>query len=274
MQVSVVIPTIGRKSLNVAIGSVKSQSHEILEILIVDDSLSQSVVSSEHLVLRTGGGKGVSYARNLGSENAKGDFLAFLDDDDVWQINKIQVQIEQLVRNDLDVLISSARVNRSVRPAKRDLLRLGQDPLELLYGKPHILKSRGYLPTASYFLKRSVFERVNFREDLIDRENLFFLASCFRSDLRISQSQEVLIEINYDKKNSLGRISLQSEQLWFDYLESINFRYAQNFLLESSRNFVRQKDYVSAKKILANNMKKKPANIFAYFMVSLASIFS
>jgi glycosyltransferase involved in cell wall biosynthesis len=243
-----------------------------LEIIVVDDSASQSVQHSDCLVIRTGGSKGVSYARNLGTRSAKGDTVAFLDDDDTWERDKIRNQLEEMARCDLDVLISSANVNERVRPSRHSLLRINQDPFSLLYSKPHVLRSKAYLPTASYIIKKSVFDTVKFDDDLTERENLLFVFQCYKMKLRISQSPEVLIQINYKKRNSLSRMSIEIEKSWFMYLQTFNKDYAQNFSIESARNFVRRKDYNSAKQMLHLNQNLNLTSKTFYFFVLLLSM--
>ncbi len=272
MNVSVIIPTTGRGSLDDSIKSVILQSEKVLEIIVVDDSASQSVQHSDCLVIRTGGSRGVSYARNLGTRSAKGDTVAFLDDDDTWERDKIRNQIEEMGRCDLDVLISSANVNEKVRPSRHSLLRINQDPFFLLYSKPHVLRSKAYLPTASYIIKKSVFDAVKFDDNLTERENLLFVFQCYKMKLRISQSPEVLIQINYKKKNSLSRMSIEIEKSWFRYLLTFNKDYAENFSIESARNFVRRKDYNSAKQILQMNQNPHLTSKTFYFFVSLLSM--
>lgn len=43
--------------------------------------------------------KGGNYARNIGIENSRGEFIAFLDDDDVWHADKVQKQLEYLKKH-------------------------------------------------------------------------------------------------------------------------------------------------------------------------------
>jgi glycosyltransferase involved in cell wall biosynthesis len=272
LNVSVIIPTTGRESLDDSIKSVILQSEKVLEIIVVDDSASQSVQHNDCLVIRTGGSRGVSYARNLGTRSAKGDTVAFLDDDDTWDRNKIRNQLEEMARCDLDVLISSANVNGRVRPSRHTLLRINQDPFSLLYAKPHALRSKAYLPTASYIIKKSVFDAVKFDDNLIERENLLFVFQCYKMNLRISQSPEVLIQINYKKKNSLSRLSVEIEKSWFIYLQTFDKDYARNFSIESARNFVRRKDYNSAKQILHLNQNPNLTTKTFYFFVLLLSM--
>ncbi len=254
MSITVVIPTIGRTSLEKAVSSVNAQSLQKFEIIIVDDSTSQTTNIEGASVVRTGGKRGVSFARNLGVDAAKGKFIAFLDDDDLWLPNKLREQLDEFRTNNCDILLSSASVNLKIRPNKSFLLREGRAPLELIYGEPHIFRSKSYLPTASFMVKKEVFDKVKFREDLIDRENILFLQNAFESGFRIKQTREVQVQINYLANDSLARMTINSEISWFNYLNSHDEKFAQNFMYESARNYVRQKKYDDALKIL--NLKQ------------------
>jgi glycosyltransferase involved in cell wall biosynthesis len=97
--VTVLIPTYNRAyCLARAIDSALAQSYPHLEVLIVDDG---STDSTRKLVEGTYGGDrrvrylyqpngGVSSARNHGLRQARGDYVAFLDSDDVWKPWKLQ----------------------------------------------------------------------------------------------------------------------------------------------------------------------------------------
>lgn len=91
MRFSVVIP-LYNKGIHVvhALESVLMQTFEDFEILVVDDGskdnslqYAKSVNSSKIRVFHQKN-QGVSVARNVGIENAKGEYIAFLDADDVW----------------------------------------------------------------------------------------------------------------------------------------------------------------------------------------------
>ena len=73
-RLSVVIPTIGRPELRAAIDSVRRQSVPPHEIVVANDSPNQHSVTSdlgvELVEVFTGGGKGVSVARNQGVDRA------------------------------------------------------------------------------------------------------------------------------------------------------------------------------------------------------------
>ena len=90
--VSVVIPTKDRwPLLRRALSGVASQRDVELELLVVDDgSVSRApadvlaMIAQNGEVISNGGPRGVSAARNLGLARARGEWVAFLDDDDLW----------------------------------------------------------------------------------------------------------------------------------------------------------------------------------------------
>ncbi|MFC4351811.1 glycosyltransferase family 2 protein [Fodinicurvata halophila] len=86
--ISVVIPTCDRPLLlERALASVMSQSRQAYEILVVDNGrtpLDMSQLPNSVHLLSLPPRVGVSRARNAGAENASGDYIAFLDDDDTW----------------------------------------------------------------------------------------------------------------------------------------------------------------------------------------------
>ncbi len=103
--VSVVIPTFNRGyCLARTLDSVLAQTHAELEILLVDDGSTDETAELVHQ--RYGGeprvhyvaqaNAGVAAARNHGIRLARGDFLALLDSDDVWQPWKLELQLRCL----------------------------------------------------------------------------------------------------------------------------------------------------------------------------------
>ncbi|ASJ11442.1 glycosyltransferase [Thermococcus thioreducens] len=101
--VSIIIPTYNReKLLERAINSVLNQTFDNFEILIVDGARRKD---TEDLVRSFGDGRlryisqrgeGIANARNIGVKKAKGKLIAFLDDDDSWEPEKLERQIQEL----------------------------------------------------------------------------------------------------------------------------------------------------------------------------------
>ena len=100
-RISVVIPTYNRAStLKRAIQSVLSQSFNDLELLVVDDASTDTTAdvvkkfSDPRLrYLPSQERLGVSRARNIGIQNARGELVAFQDSDDEWRVEKLERQV-------------------------------------------------------------------------------------------------------------------------------------------------------------------------------------
>lgn len=112
-KVSIIIPTYNRsKLLAICLRSVLCQTHRNLEVLVVDDgstdetaSLLQSLASSDpRLKLLSQNHKGAQAARNLGYKASTGDFVSFLDDDDLWHPEKLEKHLAAF-KPDMDGVI-------------------------------------------------------------------------------------------------------------------------------------------------------------------------
>ena len=105
-KVSVIIPTYNRGNIITAtIESVLAQTERDLEVIVVDDGSTddtRSVVeglSDGRVVYFFTTNGGPASARNLGLSKASGEYIAFLDSDDFWPANYLEVMISQLENN-------------------------------------------------------------------------------------------------------------------------------------------------------------------------------
>jgi glycosyltransferase involved in cell wall biosynthesis len=100
-QVSVVIPTHDRRDMfGMTLRTALWQQDVDLEVIVVDDGSADgtgefvSRLGDDRIhLLRHDTPQGVSAARNRGIEAAQGDWIAFLDDDDLWAPNKLEAQL-------------------------------------------------------------------------------------------------------------------------------------------------------------------------------------
>lgn len=107
--VSAVIPTHNRKEmLEKAIRSVLSQTYPIKEIIVIsdgstdgtDDAVKELQSKYDNIIYRSyTPSKGANFARNYGIKLASSDFIAFLDDDDEWLPDKIELQMDIIANN-------------------------------------------------------------------------------------------------------------------------------------------------------------------------------
>lgn len=102
-KVSVIIPTYNRSELlKEAVASVLRQSFDNIEVIVVDDgstddtsSVVKAIKDSRVRYFYKSNG-GVSIARNFGLSKADSEYIAFLDSDDLWPENHLQIMIEKL----------------------------------------------------------------------------------------------------------------------------------------------------------------------------------
>lgn len=99
--VSAIITTHDRQDLLVrAVKSVLSQTYKNLELIVVDDASDERAdellreFNLQYIYIPKEESKGGNHARNVGIRAAKGEYIAFLDDDDYWLPTKIEKQVK------------------------------------------------------------------------------------------------------------------------------------------------------------------------------------
>src|SRR5438270_8956192 len=98
--VSAIIPSYNSAAwIRDSVGSVLSQTYRGIETIVVDDGSQDSTVEilrqfGDQIRLLQREHRGIGAARNAGMEVARGEYIAFLDSDDVWQREKIARQVE------------------------------------------------------------------------------------------------------------------------------------------------------------------------------------
>lgn len=108
-KVSVIIPVYNRIDWTIeAIKSVLIQTHQNFEVLVIDDGSTDDIsklieICKEDKRIKYFYKKhaGPSSARNLGIKKAKGEYIAFLDSDDLFMPNKIETQLRFMVEYDI-----------------------------------------------------------------------------------------------------------------------------------------------------------------------------
>jgi glycosyltransferase involved in cell wall biosynthesis len=176
--VSVVIPVFnGGKTIARAIQSVLDQSHEVNEVIVIDDCSSdntllhvealQAISSIPIRILTTEVNSGPASARNLGWGHASGDFIAFLDADDIWHPEKISLQLRLMALNPEFVLSCH---DRSVGEWTGWTNSISATPRVYEYSiRDFLIRNR--CATPSVVLRRSIKERftetARFAEDYL-----------------------------------------------------------------------------------------------------------
>jgi glycosyltransferase involved in cell wall biosynthesis len=110
--VSVIVPTWNRAEMVIeAVQSALQQDYEPLDVIVVDDGSTDDTLTRLHHVpgIRTieQGHAGPAAARNRGLEQARGEIIALLDADDLWDSDFVSAGVEALLAHDLDLVFTN-----------------------------------------------------------------------------------------------------------------------------------------------------------------------
>ena len=190
---SVIIPVYNAQTTVIsALQSVSNQTYKYFEVIVVDDGStdkSQMVIEDYirdnpnlkiTFVKKENGG--VSTARNIGLRCASGEFVAFLDADDVWLVNKLERQAQILIDNPHIDFLGTNRNDEFFRRVwfkKFDLLtRIGPKFLlvKFIFVTPTVVFKREILAKIGYFDENQRYaEEGNYFIRICNQYNCFLL---------------------------------------------------------------------------------------------------
>lgn len=169
--VSIIIPTYNSAPyIQEAVTSVLQQTYQSIEIIIVDDGSTDGTKQVLADYIKNGGityipkeNGGPASARNVGIRSARGEFISFLDADDIWGADKLKRQIPLfqdlnvgLVYSDMTFLGAKTK-NATHSEGTKGFFR-GNVLRQLIMNN--------FIPTSSVVVRRSVFEKIGlFDED-------------------------------------------------------------------------------------------------------------
>lgn len=200
IKISVVIPTRNRPAIvSRAVMSALTQTFKSIEVVVVVDGHDEATVSIlkqiEDPRLKTiilAENVGGSDARNAGVKEAKGEWVAFLDDDDEWFPEKLEKQVKAANRlhNPFPVIASSiiARTPTGDFVWPRRLPRPSEPISEYLLARNTLFHGEGLLLTATLLVKKKLLEMTPFRSGLKKYQDWDWV-------LRVAQLEGVCFEI-------------------------------------------------------------------------------
>lgn len=171
--VSIITPMYkGAAFVGDTIRSVKAQSYENLEMIIVDDhspdggegiaEVKRHAVGDSRIVLvESSSNRGSSGARNIALERARGRYIAFLDSDDIWHPDFLDKQLRFMHDKDAALVFSSYR--RIDENTKEEILRPFIVPKTVTYKS--LLHSCPIFPSTAVYDTRKT-PKILFNEEL------------------------------------------------------------------------------------------------------------
>jgi len=205
-KISVIIPTYNRSGMvKEAISGVLAQTERDLEVIVVDDGSTdntRSVIESlnDHRVryfYKTNGGP--ASARNFGVSKATGEYVAFLDHDDLWPSNYVEVMLSYLENNsEFGAAYSPITVvrpdGRKLESYKRPKGKNGWMALDLF--------KHGFVWTSATLIRREVLKNFYFDESL---------------------------KTSYEDGDFFLRLSMKTQFLFVADVEAVRRNHAENF---------------------------------------------
>lgn len=161
--VSVIIPSFNNGTyIKTAIESVLCQTYKNIEILVIDDgstdnteeTLKKFLDNNKIIYIKKENG-GPASARNMGIELSKGEYVAFLDSDDVWVKTKLEKQIYAIENSDA-VIVHTQRfyIHDNVQIEKSENITIGKSLRDLL--------KNNYIVNSSVLIKKDIIKKYLF----------------------------------------------------------------------------------------------------------------
>jgi glycosyltransferase involved in cell wall biosynthesis len=220
--VSVVIPTAGRASVLKAVSAALEQTHAPLEVIVVDDSNQSSTaasalrdISGAVRVFFTGG-IGGNGARMRGVAEAKGEIIAFLDDDDVWAPEKLERQLAlwRDVQDGGSYMLASCRIalidtnGQMLKTLPARLLGARERVAGYLFRNTSLSGAEGMLHTSTLMCDRALVELEPWDTSLSRHQDWdWVLRISDRPDVALQMCPEVLVGVTVPDKRSVSRSS-------------------------------------------------------------------
>ena len=176
-KVSIIVPNYnGSKYLDDAIKSVLNQTYTDWEMIIVDDCSTDDsveiikgyIANSDRIrliALKNNNGR-PSIPRNIAIRDAEGDYIAFLDSDDIWHSKKLELQISIMEEKNLDFSATELKmfhgINKIETGMKKDINIENCKVWKIDHSR---LLLKDVLPTSSVIVKKTIINNLFFNED-------------------------------------------------------------------------------------------------------------
>ena len=164
LKVSIILPNYNSsKTIKETISSILNQTYKNWELIIVDDNsdkITKSILSkykklNKIKILYLKKNKGAAYCRNLAIKKSKSYYVAFIDSDDLWQKNKLNLQINFMQKNNYFFTYTNYKTFKINNPIKKTILA----PSKFNFNS--FVKNTS-IATSTMIVKRSIAGKIKF----------------------------------------------------------------------------------------------------------------
>ncbi|RJP28761.1 MAG: glycosyltransferase [Candidatus Omnitrophota bacterium] len=267
-KISVIIPTYNRANyISVAIHSVLNQTYHNWEIIVIDDGSNDSTKEVirpylDNISYFYQNNQGEASARNIGINRSKGEFIAFLDSDDLWLPDKLKIQISRLESN---------------------------DQLSLTYCRAKMIDSHGifmgYKPTTPALSTRDFLYGARLPMTVLVKRKVFDEVGLFDTNIKVGVDTDLWLRLSMDHKidyldEPLAVIRAHNDNISIDkksmYLGSINTlnklisnKIVNNFDKRELNNLLAKQYYLLARECNYTYRERKSAFSYCFSALNL-----
>ena len=164
LKVSIILPNYNSsKTIKETISSILNQAYKNWELIIVDDNsdkITKSILFkykklNKIKILYLKKNKGAAYCRNLAIKKSKSYYVAFIDSDDLWQKNKLNLQINFMQKNNYFFTYTNYKTFKINNPIKKTILA----PSKFNFNS--FVKNTS-IATSTMIVKRSIAGKIKF----------------------------------------------------------------------------------------------------------------
>lgn len=257
--VSILIPVYNSEDwIYDTLMSCVNQTYKNLEIILVDDGstdnslLEISKISDSRIQVISQENQGACSARNLALKNSKGDWIQFLDADDIMHVQKIEFQLNSISQYpDIKFSVSEVKLFSGNLNWNYQQMFKNKPSFSIVSAENYIFNS-GHTYTMSILLKREIItDNDLWQEDLIiNQDKMFFLPLIIKANNIVMVKNAMSFYRTANVKSISGNITLKKAEV---LLETYN-QIAQLF-----------KESYTDKKILVPVIENLCLNYYSFF---------
>lgn len=224
--VSVIMPAHNAEQhIGQAIRSVQQQTVEDWELIILDDCSTDAtgqIVTQEARkdsrirLYRNTENLGVAKSRNRGLALRRGDHVAFLDSDDTWHPEKLELQLNCFRQTDADLVYTAYTIVNATDNALRKAYAV---PAQITY--LHLLKEN-VIGCSTVMIRGEMAEKFRFPEDTYHEDYVLWLAM-LRDGCKAVGLQQILMDYCYSKQSKSGKKGRAARKRWEVYRRYCGF---------------------------------------------------